>query len=393
MAKKDKVPAKRLNLDAMAKKINERYYGQLVGQLQGAIDIGNLLIEVKDGVGHGEFGEWANENFEFGSTQRAKFMGIARFASIAATKHKVDILQFRVAVEVISILANSKTPVEARRDLLKMLRDGRQLQIAEAKDVVKKYKPSKKKKGKDKDKDGEEDSNKRDDGRIQCLDCEEWFELGEFADQKNPVLCNSCNDRSNRELEEEDAAKRVAELAELKQERELAEHRKAEAGSVLESAWVEADSDDKQLLIDQFLNENAEVCVDNPETKEPSPEPYEEVLFWWEKCDQDEQFKILKKVGAKKILDDASPKSGSKPKRSKGFVRPSVEEVAAYVSEKEYDIDPEAFIAHYESNGWKVGKNPMKSWRSACTTWQKMREKDLAEKNGGTSPEDGRFRS
>jgi hypothetical protein len=30
----------------------------------------------------------------------------------------------------------------------------------------------------------------------------------------------------------------------------------------------------------------------------------------------------------------------------------------------------EAFIGFYESNGWKVGQNQMKSWKGALTTWQ-----------------------
>lgn len=51
--------------------------------------------------------------------------------------------------------------------------------------------------------------------------------------------------------------------------------------------------------------------------------------------------------------------------------RPTLEEVKEYVKEKQYNFDPEAFFNFYESNGWKVGKNPMKSWRAACATWQK----------------------
>ena len=28
------------------------------------------------------------------------------------------------------------------------------------------------------------------------------------------------------------------------------------------------------------------------------------------------------------------------------------------------------FIAYFEANGWKVGRNPMKSWQHAATTWK-----------------------
>lgn len=65
----------------------------------------------------------------------------------------------------------------------------------------------------------------------------------------------------------------------------------------------------------------------------------------------------------------------SKPNQSKPKVRrftpPSVNEVREYCSEKGYTFDPEAFVAFYESKGWKVGRNPMKSWQAACTTWEK----------------------
>jgi hypothetical protein len=36
---------------------------------------------------------------------------------------------------------------------------------------------------------------------------------------------------------------------------------------------------------------------------------------------------------------------------------------------------PEAFHDYYTSNGWKVGRNPMKDWKAAYKNWIK-REKD-----------------
>ncbi len=53
------------------------------------------------------------------------------------------------------------------------------------------------------------------------------------------------------------------------------------------------------------------------------------------------------------------------------FVKPTVEEVSAYCLERKNSVDPERFFAHYESNGWRVGKNPMKDWRGAVRTWEK----------------------
>ncbi len=32
-------------------------------------------------------------------------------------------------------------------------------------------------------------------------------------------------------------------------------------------------------------------------------------------------------------------------------------------------IEAEKFVNYYESNGWKVGKNPMKNWKAAANNW------------------------
>lgn len=53
------------------------------------------------------------------------------------------------------------------------------------------------------------------------------------------------------------------------------------------------------------------------------------------------------------------------------FQKPSVDEVREYCKERNNSVDPERFHAYYESNGWKVGKNPMKNWKSAIVTWEK----------------------
>lgn len=55
------------------------------------------------------------------------------------------------------------------------------------------------------------------------------------------------------------------------------------------------------------------------------------------------------------------------------FKKPSVGEVREYITAKGWEDFAEEFIAHYESNGWKVGRNPMKNWKAACVTWKKRR--------------------
>lgn len=58
---------------------------------------------------------------------------------------------------------------------------------------------------------------------------------------------------------------------------------------------------------------------------------------------------------------------------TKRFAPPSIEEVFEHLSDSgyPYKIEAEKFWNYYESNGWKVGKNKMKNWKSAATGWIK----------------------
>lgn len=58
-------------------------------------------------------------------------------------------------------------------------------------------------------------------------------------------------------------------------------------------------------------------------------------------------------------------------KGTNSFQKPTLQEVADFCRERGNSVDPEAFIAHYESNGWMVGRNKMKNWRQAVITWEK----------------------
>lgn len=57
-----------------------------------------------------------------------------------------------------------------------------------------------------------------------------------------------------------------------------------------------------------------------------------------------------------------------KPKQ-KGFAKPTLEEVQAYIKQNGYKVNAEQFWTYYEANGWKVGRNPMKSWERSVQSW------------------------
>jgi hypothetical protein len=64
-------------------------------------------------------------------------------------------------------------------------------------------------------------------------------------------------------------------------------------------------------------------------------------------------------------------KNKDKGKRTAPFVPPMLQEVSGYCKERNNSIDPQAFIDHYTSNGWMVGKNKMKDWKAAVRNWEK----------------------
>ena len=71
---------------------------------------------------------------------------------------------------------------------------------------------------------------------------------------------------------------------------------------------------------------------------------------------------------------------GTKSRRTKPFVRPTIADLRAHIKEKGYTFTAEEFHAHYETNGWVVGRNKMKCWKSACVKWQLRRDEWFSEK-------------
>ena len=63
-------------------------------------------------------------------------------------------------------------------------------------------------------------------------------------------------------------------------------------------------------------------------------------------------------------------------KEKESFKKPTLEEVEAYCKERRNHISAHHFIDYYESNGWKVGRNPMKDWKATIRTWEQKSYKD-----------------
>jgi len=79
--------------------------------------------------------------------------------------------------------------------------------------------------------------------------------------------------------------------------------------------------------------------------------------------------RLKKTAPATQVVVVEKPKAKTK---RKVFVAPTVEEVREYCDSRCNDVDPEKFIAHYNTNGWVRGKaeTKIKCWKSCVQTWE-----------------------
>jgi len=87
----------------------------------------------------------------------------------------------------------------------------------------------------------------------------------------------------------------------------------------------------------------------------------------------------------------SKPQETQTKAQSPRFKKPTLLEVQDYFEQKYYPNEAEVFYNYYESNGWKVGRNPMKNWHAAVSNWiKRAKENQLKPKYNGAkkSPHD-----
>jgi len=58
------------------------------------------------------------------------------------------------------------------------------------------------------------------------------------------------------------------------------------------------------------------------------------------------------------------------------FKKPTLVEVKNYCILRKNNIDAESFFDFYESKGWQIGKEIMKSWKACVRTWESREKKN-----------------
>lgn len=89
---------------------------------------------------------------------------------------------------------------------------------------------------------------------------------------------------------------------------------------------------------------------------------------------------INRKLLKEKIeeLDNASVKKTRTTRASVNFIPPTIEQVKSYCLQRRNNVDAEAFVDHYASKGWVVGKVKMKDWQAAVRTWERNNKEQQA---------------
>ena len=110
------------------------------------------------------------------------------------------------------------------------------------------------------------------------------------------------------------------------------------------------------------------------DTDEPYPNaPYTGNPYTVKPDNKNNQYKEISTERINNRREGADAKaSAPTPSKKSNFQKPTVEEIQAYLDEKDIvGIDAEYFWNFYEAKGWMVGKSPMKNWKACIATWQK----------------------
>lgn len=97
---------------------------------QDIIDIGQNLIEVKEQLGHGNFGAWLKAEFDWSLRTAGRFMQVVtQFKS-------ANLANLSIAVSALYLLAEPSTPEKARKQALELAKEGEDITHTKAKAIV-----------------------------------------------------------------------------------------------------------------------------------------------------------------------------------------------------------------------------------------------------------------
>lgn len=79
-----------------------------------------------------------------------------------------------------------------------------------------------------------------------------------------------------------------------------------------------------------------------------------------------------------------------KKKKDNKFVKPTIQEIADYIKEKNYSIDANKFFNYYEATNWYRGKTKISSWKACINTWLTNEKETPTKQNTGFFASEGK---
>ena len=133
---------------------------------------------------------------------------------------------------------------------------------------------------------------------------------------------------------------------------------------------------------EQTIAQNEQTIAQNEQALPPSttPSTTPSILFQRSKGDFGKN-KMDKKEEINKIKKEKLPPGSAQPPKKKNHPG-SLEALEKFIGDYQMEVNgsvdlvlAQEFWDYYESNGWKVGKNPMRNWKAAARQWVR-RQKD-----------------
>jgi uncharacterized protein YdaU (DUF1376 family) len=143
-----------------------------------------------------------------------------------------------------------------------------------------------------------------------------------------------------------------------------------DAASVARQVNLRGHEDEVKAVLGDFFQETPHGWVNHRAEKEIAH--YQEKR---EKASNAGRASVQRRLNVRstdvQLTNNQEPITINQEPKSKRFAPPALDEVISEMTGRTQDPTHEAnrFLAYYESNGWKVGRNPMKSWKAAVTNW------------------------
>lgn len=81
-----------------------------------------------------------------------------------------------------------------------------------------------------------------------------------------------------------------------------------------------------------------------------------------------------------KLLTKTETETETKTETKK-FIRPSLQEVEQYCTDRNNNINAQYFMSYYDARGWMIGKNKIKDWKACVRTWEQRNKKETNKNN------------